>query len=82
MCKKRRKKTLINDEKALNVSVYFSVNTIITSNDGNTDILDEVLRRNPYLIRKLSELVLSDISSYSNGRGKYDAYTTLKNIFV
>ena len=65
----------------MNVNVNFGGNARIDCNGSASGNVVEMIASDPFAIRKISEMVLTEISRYNDGRGTVNAYTNVGNIF-
>lgn len=64
----------------VNVTVSFGGSAELLCNGTRTDI-GETLMNDPFFTRKLTEEILKEISKMFDGRGVWNSYVNLKNIF-
>ena len=66
--------------RSVDVNVNFGGRAELSCN-GNRIDLGEVLMNDPFFTRKLTEEILREISKMFDGRGVWNSYVNLKNIF-
>lgn len=68
------------NDRNVNVTVSFGGSAELLCNGTRTDI-GETLMNDPFFTRKLTEEILKEISKMFDGRGVWNSYVNLKNIF-
>lgn len=67
-------------DRNVNVTVSFGGSAELLCNGNRTDI-GQTLMNDPFFTRKLTEEILKEISKMFDGRGVWNSYVNLKNIF-
>lgn len=69
------------EQKNMNVNVTFGGKAELACN-GNQINLASLITNDAFAMRKITEMVLTEISKYNDGRGTVNAYTNVGNIFA